>query len=77
MGQALILWATVGLLLGAVGYTFDTWQFWCFLGTYWAVERIGRTRGAAEGIIKYLDMSSAEQDRIRKILKDVRSDSND
>jgi hypothetical protein len=77
MLQGLILWATVGLLLGAVGYTVDTWQFWCFLATYWAVERIGRVQGAAQGIIRYLEMSQQEQDRIRKLVKEARGEGND
>ena len=74
MLQALVLWGTMGLLLSAVGFTFDTWQFWCFLGLFWCVERIGRVHGAAEGIIKYLAMSEAEQARIKKLIKDTQND---
>ena len=74
MLQALVLWGTVGLLLSTVGFTFDTWQFWCFLGLFWCVERIGRVHGAAEGIIKYLAMSEAEQARIKKLIKDTQND---
>lgn len=76
MLQALVLWGTMGALLNAVGFSFDTWQFWCFLGLFWCVERIGRVHGAAEGIIKYLDMTEAEQARIRRALKEARGDSN-
>ena len=74
MWQGLVLWATVGLLLGAVGYTWDTWQFWCFLGTYWAVERIGRMTGKVQGIIDFIDMSEQDQQRVRKALKEARGD---
>ena len=70
----LVLWATVGALLNAVGYPWDTWQFWCFLGLFWCVERLGRQYGAAEGIIKYVSMSEAEQARIRKLIKDTSND---
>jgi hypothetical protein len=74
MLQALALWATMGLLLNAVGFTIDSWQFWSFLGLFWCVERIGRVHGAAEGIIKFLAMSDSEQERIRKLIKEMNND---
>ena len=74
MLQALVLWSTMGLLLSAVGFEYNTWQFWCFLGLFWCVERIGRQYGNAEGIIRYLSMTDAEQDRIRKLIKDNNND---
>ncbi len=77
MWQALALWGTMGLLLNAVGFTIDGWQFWCFLGLFWCVERVGRVSGAAEGIIKYLAMTEQEQARIRKMVKEARGDGND
>jgi hypothetical protein len=64
----------MGLLLSAVGFAYDTWQFWCFLGLFWGVERMGRQVGAAEGIIKYLSMSEADQARIRKLIKEMNND---
>lgn len=74
MLQELILWGTVGALLNVVGYTWDSWEFWCFLGTYWAVAQLSRQRGKVEGIINYLDMSEAEQQRIRRALKEAREE---
>lgn len=70
MVQALILWATVGILLNAVGYSIDSWQFWCFFATYWAVERLGRIAGVTEGVIKFLSMPDNEQEKIKKLLKE-------
>ncbi len=70
MIQAIVLWAAVGLLLGAVGYTWDTWQFWCFIATYWAVERIGRINGTTEGIIKFLSMPASDQEKVKKLIKE-------
>ena len=75
--QELVLWGTIGSLLSAVGHSFDTWQFWCFMGTYWAVSHLGRTWGKVQGIIDYIDMTEAEQERIRKALKAARSNDND
>ena len=71
MFQSLVLWGTIGTLLSVVGYSITSWEFWCFLGTYWAVEKIARSQGAAEGIISYLNMTEAEQQRIRTVVKDL------
>lgn len=77
MLQSLILWGTIGALLSAVGYfSFPQWdptdwQFWCFLATYWAVGRIERAQGAGEGIIRFLNMTEAEQQKIRKLVKEL------
>lgn len=72
--QELALWATVGALLNAVGYPWDTWQFWCFLGTYWAVAHISRTQGRVQGIISYLEMAPHDQTRIQRALKEAKGD---
>ncbi len=74
MLQGLALWITFGLLLTAVGWTWDSWQFWSFLALFWAVERLGRIQGTVEGIINYIDMSEHDQQRIRRLLKDARSE---
>jgi hypothetical protein len=71
MFQSLVLWGTIGTLLTVVGYSITSWEFWCFLGTYWAVEKIARNQGAADGIISYLNMTEAEQQRIRTLVKDL------
>ena len=69
----LVLWATIGTLLNVAGYPIDTWQFWCFLGTYWAVSQLSRAWGKVQGIIDYIDMTEQEQRRIREALKAARS----
>ena len=70
MIQAIVLWGTIGALLNAVGYTITTWEFWCFLTTYWAVERIGRIQGTTEGIIKFLSMPISDQEKVKKLIKE-------
>lgn len=74
--QELVLWATIGYLLSAVGYSIDTWQFWCFLGTYWAVSQLSRAAGRVQGIIDYIDMAEADQQRIRRALAEARGKDN-
>jgi hypothetical protein len=71
----LTLWATVGYLLNAVGYHINSWQFWCFLGTYWAVSTLSRQRGRVEGMIDYLELSEADQNKIRRALQQAKEDS--
>ena len=46
----LTLYITMGLLLTGVGFTFDTWQFWCFMGLFWAVSRTARDEGRYESV---------------------------
>jgi hypothetical protein len=71
----LTLWATVGYLLNAVGYYINSWQFWCFLGTYWAVSTLSRQRGRVEGMIDYLELSEADQNKIRQALQQAKEES--
>lgn len=66
----LILWGTIGILLHAVGYAASSWQFWCFIGTYWAVGWIAKQQGNLQGIIFFLNMTQHDQDRLRKTLKE-------
>lgn len=44
----LALYATMGLLLSAVGFAIDSWQFWCFFGLFWSVSRTARMMGRVE-----------------------------
>lgn len=67
--QKIVLVLAFGLLLVAVGWTLDTWQFWCFLGLFWCAEQMGRILGKIEGIIEFLEMSEHEQNRIRRKLR--------
>ena len=71
----LTLWSTVGYLLNAVGYYINSWQFWCFLGTYWAVSTLSRQRGRVEGMIDYLELSEADQNKIRQALQQAKEES--
>ena len=70
----LVLWGTIGGLLSAVGYQIDTWQFWCFMGTYWAVSTVSRQRGRIEGMIDFLEMSEQDQVRIKRALQQAKEE---
>jgi hypothetical protein len=70
--QVLVLWSTIGVLLYATGYTIVDWQFWCLTATYWAVGTINKEIGNFEGILKFLNMTTDEQNRIRKLVKELK-----
>lgn len=75
MLQELVLWSTIGALLNAVGYSWDSWQFWCFLGTYWAVGALSKRVGRVEGIVDYLEMDERDQTLIKRALDKIKEDS--
>ena len=66
------LWATIGALLSVIGFQWDTWQFWCLIGTYWAVNTLSKQYGKIEGIIDYLEMTNADQELIKKTLEQAK-----
>lgn len=70
----LVLWGTVGALLNAVGYQIDNWQFWCFLGTYWAVSTLSRQRGRIDGMIDFLELPESDQNKIKQALEQAKED---
>lgn len=67
----IVLWVTIVILLQAVGYPLSSWQFWCFLGTYWAMNQVGAFQGKVEGIIDFLNMSEEDQNKLKQQFKDV------
>ena len=68
------LWITVGLLMSVVGFTWEDWQFWSLCATYWAIALLSKQRGKVEGIIDYLEMSQADQNRIKRALKEAKEE---
>jgi hypothetical protein len=67
-----VLWITIALLLSVIGFSVDTWQFWCLVATYWGVDRLSRYRGNVEGVIDYLDMSQEEQYEVKRAINKVK-----
>lgn len=66
-----LVYATMILLLIAVGFAVDSWQFWCFFGVLWATSRTSRQIGREEATeiiaraMKRLDMD------IEKLYKEL------
>ena len=71
----LAVYATLGTLLSALGYDWDSWQFWCVLGLFICSDILARRQGYEEGMVFVATLSDAHLARIRqevnKILKDT------
>jgi hypothetical protein len=71
IAQRIALYTTLGLLLATLGVTVYVWQFWGVLALFWASEYMVRKgteeQAQAIGVAKFLNMSSAEQNRIKKL----------
>lgn len=74
MLQQLALATTYGLLLVAVGWGWQDWQFWSFLALFWAINTLGRIQGRVEGIVTYIDMSEHDQQRLKRALAKAREE---
>jgi hypothetical protein len=51
MFQRIVLYATLGYLLDALGHTWDTWQFWTVFGLFWAADIMARREGYEAGMV--------------------------
>lgn len=67
----LALWLCIALLLFVIGYGIMDWQFWALSGTYWAVSVMSRKQGTVEGVINFLNLPTADQERVRQALKEI------
>ena len=68
------LWIAFGLLLSAVGWMWDSWQFWCFIGLFWAATRTSQEAGRIQGIIDFMEMSEQEQNRLKRLLQEAKEE---
>ena len=72
MIQRLALYATLGLLLSALGYTGYSEVFWSMLGLMWCAEHLARTEGydsamaEADRLVKYAEQLVERADQIVK-----------
>ena len=72
MIQRLALYATLGLLLTALGYTVSTEVFWSMLALMWCAEHLARTEGydsamaEADRLVKYAEQLVERAEQIAK-----------
>jgi len=76
--QRFAIYLTLGLVLVTVNLTVLSWQFWCIVALFWAVEHMTRKEvemsAMAEGITRYLNMSSEEQNEIKRLHREAMKD---
>jgi hypothetical protein len=79
--QRLALYFTLGMVLSSVNVTVFDWSFWAILALFWASEFMVRKgteeQAMAQGITAYLNMSSTDQERIKKIHRDAMKENNE
>ena len=70
----LIVYFTLGVLCNALGFTFSSTEFWCFMGLFWCADIIGRGDGFRNGLVQGMDtyrrMNSEQRADIDKILRE-------
>jgi hypothetical protein len=64
----LTLYITMGLLLAGVGFAVDSWQFWCFMGLFWAMGHISRDAGRYESVEIIFDVLRSMNVDIDKVV---------
>lgn len=81
MIQRIALYATLGMLLNALGHTWDSWEFWCVLGLFWACDLIARReqheQSYVQGILMFIALDEAQQQQLVKAIQQVENAHND
>ena len=71
VAQRIAIYFALGMVLTTVEVTVFVWQFWCILALFWVVEFMVRKgteeQARAEGITMFLEMSAAEQQKIKQL----------
>jgi len=70
----LVVYATLGLLLDALGCHWDTWGFWCTVGLFVVSDYLARNDGYESGVIAgmtaYIQANEQQRADLDKIVKD-------
>ena len=78
LAQRLAVYFALGMVLATLDVTFITWQFWCVLALFWISEymvRKGTEEWArAEGITMFLEMTAAEQNKIKQLHQEIQKE---
>jgi hypothetical protein len=81
LAQRIALYFTLGLVLHTLEVTIYVWQFWAVLALFWTSEYMVRKsaeeQAMAEGVSRFLDMSSDQQNRIKKLHDQLQREEND
>jgi hypothetical protein len=68
----IVLYATLGTLMSALGHAIDDWGFWSVMGLFWASDALSRRRGVEDGVAlgidSYRKMNPEQRADINKIM---------
>jgi hypothetical protein len=72
--ERLAVYATLGLLLDALGQNWESWGFWCMLALFVLSDHLARKdgyeSGVAAGITVYSSATEEQRTQLDKIVKD-------
>ena len=78
MIQRIVLYATLGFLLDALGQSAGDWGFWCVLGLFISVDILARREGYEAGMVMVATLPEAAliklKQEVDRILKDTDND---
>ena len=72
MLQRLFLYATLGVLLDALGHQWNTTEFWCFLGLFWAADRLSHMEGYRDAVLGMLEMLQSHRSAVEALEKKLK-----
>lgn len=80
LAQRIALYFTLGMLLTLLDITVFVWHFWAIMALFWCSEHLTRREtketAMAEGISRFLNMSTSEQNEIKRIHQQIQRESN-
>jgi hypothetical protein len=62
------LYSTLGVLCNALGFHWDSPEFWCFIGLFWSAETLARQEGEHIGISKVLSMHIVKISNLKRMI---------
>lgn len=74
MLQRIVLYATLGYLLDALGHSWDTWQWWCLLGLFWAVDILSRREGYEAGMVFIATLPMDKLEEIKRAVAKIEAE---
>jgi hypothetical protein len=78
VAQRIAVYFALGMVLASMDVTVFVWQFWCVLALFWVSEYMVRKgteeQARAEGITMFLEMSAAEQNKIKQLHQQIQKE---
>ena len=72
--QRIALYATLGTLLDVLGHTWDSWQFWCILGLFFAADILSRREGYEQGMVFVATLPMNKLEEIKRAIAELDKD---